>query len=73
MRWGMPRLLAAELVARGPEGFVQNAIEMPRITTSVRLPAFHRSVHEPYAWPRSRSALEGVLTRGTPVESNNST
>jgi hypothetical protein len=51
---GADRLLVAELVARGLPGFVQNAVETPRITGSLRLPAFHRSVHEPYAWPRAQ-------------------
>jgi hypothetical protein len=53
---GADRLLVAELVARGLPGFVQNAVETPRITGSLRLPAFHRSVHEPYERNRSIEA-----------------
>ena len=48
------RLLVAELVARGLGGYVQNSVEVPSVVRSVRLPAFHRTVHEPYAWPRSQ-------------------
>jgi hypothetical protein len=51
---GAGRLLVAELVARGLRGFVENSFETPRLTRNVRLPAFERSVHEPFAWSRSR-------------------
>jgi hypothetical protein len=43
------RLLGAELVARGLEGFVQNSVEVPSIARSVRLPTFERTPQEPYA------------------------
>jgi hypothetical protein len=48
------RLLVAELIARGMEGFVKNSMQTPRITEELRLPAFEHSAHQPYAWPRSR-------------------
>jgi hypothetical protein len=50
---GAQRLLVAELVARGLEGFVNNSIQTPRITEELRLPAFEYSPHDRYAWPRS--------------------
>lgn len=46
------RLLSAELVARGLEGFVQNSVMTPRITEKLRLPAFVPDQHAPYTWPR---------------------
>jgi len=49
---GAARLLVAELVARGLLGFVQNSFDTPQIVRDVRLPAFRRSMHEPYTWPR---------------------
>jgi hypothetical protein len=54
---GAERLLVAELVARGLEGFVRNSIQTPRITEELRLPAFRFDQHDPYAWPRSRPSL----------------
>jgi uncharacterized protein YhaN len=50
---GAQRLLVAELVARGLEGFVNNSIQTPRIIEELRLPAFEYSPHERYVWPRS--------------------
>jgi hypothetical protein len=52
-----PRLLVAELVARGLEGFVQNSLQTPRITEELRVPAFQFDRTEPYAWPRARPSL----------------
>jgi hypothetical protein len=49
---GAERLLVAELVARGLEGFVKNSMSIPQITKQLRLPPFKFNVHEPYAWPR---------------------
>jgi hypothetical protein len=46
------RLLCAELVARGLEGFVKNSLQTPRITEELRLPTFEYSAHDRYAWPR---------------------
>jgi hypothetical protein len=51
---GAERLLVAELVARGLEGFVKNSIQTPRIIEELRLPVFEYSPHDRYAWPRSR-------------------
>jgi hypothetical protein len=53
-RWAPERLLVAELIARGLEGFVKNSVRTPRITEELCLPAFEHSAHQPYAWPRSR-------------------
>jgi hypothetical protein len=50
---GANRLLLAELVARGLQGFVTNSRETPGIVEQVRLPAFALNEFEPYAWPRS--------------------
>jgi hypothetical protein len=50
---GAARLLVAELIARGLEGFVKNAVRTPRITEELRLPAFEHSAHQPYACPRT--------------------
>jgi hypothetical protein len=50
---GAERLLVAELIARGLEGFVKNAVQTPRITEELRLPTFEYSAHDRYAWPRS--------------------
>ena len=58
---GVERLLVAELVARGLDGFVQNAIDIPRIVRRVQLPAFQYDIHAPYAWPRSSSVDAGNL------------
>jgi hypothetical protein len=46
-----PRRLAAAKAARG---FVENGVQTPSITKVLRLPAFERCPHEPFAWPRSR-------------------
>jgi hypothetical protein len=51
---GAERLLVAELVARGMEGFVKNSMQTPRITEELRLPAFEYSAHDRYAWPPAR-------------------
>jgi hypothetical protein len=51
---GADRLLVAELVARGLAGFVENSVDVPRITRHLRLPAFRFDQHDPYAWPRER-------------------
>lgn len=48
------RLLVAELVARRLRGFVENAVQIPSITETLRLPAFEYSQFNPYAWPRPR-------------------
>jgi hypothetical protein len=48
-------LLVAELVARGLEGFAQDGLSTPRITSQLRLPAFKRCPSAPYAWPRSET------------------
>jgi hypothetical protein len=48
----MPGRLVAELVARGLKGFVENGVDIPRITQTLRLPAFEYSAHNPFAWPR---------------------
>jgi len=47
-------LLVAGLVARGLRGFVENGVDIPQITQTLRLPAFKYSAHDPFAWPRSR-------------------
>jgi hypothetical protein len=49
---GAERLLVAELVARRLSGFVENWVNIPRITTQLRLPAFQYSGQSLYAWPR---------------------
>jgi predicted nuclease with TOPRIM domain len=48
------RLFPAELIARGLRGFVENGVQIPRITETMRLPAFKYSAHQPFAWPRPR-------------------
>jgi hypothetical protein len=48
------RLLEAELVARGLRGFVESGVHIPRITQTLRLPAFEYDQFNPYAWPQSR-------------------
>jgi hypothetical protein len=40
---GAERLLVAELVARGLRGFVENSVEVTRITKQLRVPAFRYS------------------------------
>jgi hypothetical protein len=50
---GAPCLLAAELVARGLPGWVENSVNATRITTMLRLPAFEFDAHHPYEWPQS--------------------
>jgi hypothetical protein len=47
-------LTIARLVASGLTGFVENSVEVSSIIRSVRLPAFDRSRHKPFAWPQSR-------------------
>jgi hypothetical protein len=42
-------LFIAELVARGLKGFVQDGVQIPRITETLRLPAFYYSEHDAYA------------------------
>ena len=51
---GADRLLVAELVARDLRGFASNSGDAPRITKTLRLPAFQFDRHDPYAWPHSR-------------------
>ena len=51
---GAERLLVAELVARDLRGFVENSVDVARITTQLRLPAFQFDRHASYAWPRER-------------------
>jgi hypothetical protein len=51
---GAERLLVAELVARDLKGFASNSGDVPRITKTLRLPAFRFDRHGPYAWPRER-------------------
>jgi hypothetical protein len=46
------RLLEAELVARRLRGWLESGEHIPRITQTLRLPAFERCAREP--WPRSR-------------------
>jgi hypothetical protein len=48
------RLLEAELVARRLRGFLENGAHTPRIVTDLRVPAWERDRHEPWAWPRAR-------------------
>jgi hypothetical protein len=47
-------LLEAELVARRLRSFFEGGEPVPSITTDLRLPAWERNRHEPYAWPRLR-------------------
>jgi hypothetical protein len=49
---GARHLLVAELLARGPRGFVENSIDIPRITQQLRLPACRYCSVSPYVWPR---------------------
>jgi hypothetical protein len=49
---GARHLLVAELLAGGPRGFVENSIDIPRITQQLRLPAFRYCSVSPYVWPR---------------------
>jgi hypothetical protein len=51
---GADRLLVAELAARNLEGFASKSGEVPRITRTLRVPAFRFDRHDPYAWPRER-------------------
>jgi hypothetical protein len=51
---GADRLLVAELAARNLEGFASKSGEVPRITKTLRVPAFRFDRHNPYAWPRER-------------------
>ena len=51
---GGKRLLEAELVARGLRVFFESGVHIPRITQTLRLPAFEYDQFNPYAWPRSR-------------------
>ena len=57
---GADRLLVAELVARVLKGFVENGVQIPRITEELRLPAFERSQFEPYAWPSGERRIVGA-------------
>jgi hypothetical protein len=50
----LDRLLVSELVACGLMGFVENSVQIPGLTQHLRLPAFVRDPHVPYAWPRGR-------------------
>jgi hypothetical protein len=52
---GCSPLLVAELIARGLQGFAQDGLSTPRITSQLRLPAFKRCPSAPYAWPRSET------------------
>jgi len=56
---GYGPLLVAELVARGLDGFVHNAVDIPRIVRRVQLPAFEYDPHHTYVWPRSSSVGGG--------------
>lgn len=49
---GGGRLLVAELIARGLEGFMINRSPVPSIVSEVRLPAFEYSLHHAYIWTR---------------------
>jgi hypothetical protein len=51
---GADRLLVAELVARDLRGFVENSVEVARITRQLRLPAFEFSRFAPFTWPKTR-------------------
>ena len=55
---GAERLQVVELVARGVPGFSfapARHVEVPRITTDLRLPAFeYTGRSQVYVWPRSR-------------------
>ena len=50
MPTGMERLLGAELIARGLEGWRVNSSDVVRITRELRLPAFKHNPHASYAW-----------------------
>jgi hypothetical protein len=52
MKCSCPAASVAELVARGLKGFVENGVDIRRITQTLRLPAFEYSAHNPFAWPR---------------------
>lgn len=47
-------LAGAELTARGLEGFVNAAGDVPRITHHLRLPGFKFDPRDSYTWPRSQ-------------------
>jgi chromosome segregation ATPase len=49
---GSNRLLVAELVARGLQGFSQGVSNIPRIVNEICLPAFAYSQQRPYTWSR---------------------
>ena len=55
-------LLLAELTARKMAGWAQDGIDAPRLTSSVRLPAFERTPHAPWLWPCSKPE-QGVMIR----------
>jgi hypothetical protein len=49
------RLLCAELVARGIDGWVYNSVQTPCITAEAVLPSFQRrQAADGYLWPRWR-------------------
>ena len=50
MPTGMERLLGAELIARGLEGWRVNSSDVVRITRELCLPAFKHDPHASYAW-----------------------
>jgi hypothetical protein len=58
---GAQPLLSAELVARQMEGWTVNGLDAPRLTSSVRLPAFERTPHAPWLWPRARPESNVML------------
>jgi hypothetical protein len=47
-------LRSVELVARGLDGWVKNGIETPRLTRTLRFPAFVHDAHHPDLWPPPR-------------------
>ena len=50
---GAAWLAGAEMVARGLKGFNDGTANVPRITTTLRLPGFEYNRQHPYTWPRS--------------------
>ena len=59
---GVEPLLLAELVARKMDGWTKDGLDAPRLTSSVRLPAFERTPHAPWLWPCSKPE-QGVMIR----------
>jgi hypothetical protein len=45
------RVLEAELIARGMEGFANGGIVAPSIVEQLRLPRWDFNIYQPYAWP----------------------